>query len=147
MPEVSLRRLSGALGLLRGGLIKKAEAVTPEDVAYGHFQRTKPCYARYIAGAFYLKGILKKNDVILARKPDMVSLVTGGYAVRFPFTDDDGAMERFIEKNGVTYIIADTCYEEARRFLLPFISRRKDRFQTLFDDSNGTALLRYEGKG
>lgn len=146
LPTAAVKRLSGGLGLLRDGLVKKAEAVSPEDVAYGHFLKTKPCYAGYIAGAFYLKGILRKDDVVLARKPDMVSLVTGGYAVRFPYTADDGAMEKFIEENGVTFILVDACYEETRRFLAPFISKRRDRFHTLSDDANGTALLRYTGK-
>ena len=106
LPAAAGKRLSATFGLLRDGLIKKNEAPTPEDVAYGHFLKAKPCYAAYIAGAFYLKGILRQNDVVLARKPDMVSLVTGGYAVRFPFTADEGAMERFMEENGVTYILA-----------------------------------------
>ncbi len=107
----------------------------------GNYSLTAPCYDNYIDTAFELKPVLRPGEVIMTRKPEIISLITGGYAVRFPFTKKDGAVLDFIERNKVRYVLLDGCYAEGLKYVVPVIRANEGRFTMLLKKSDGTALL------
>ena len=89
-----------------------------------------------------MRSEMAHGEVIAARKPEVVALITGGHAVKFPFTNDHSAMDRFVEEGGVDYLLLDSCYPESKEFLTPYVASRPERFKPLLDDKKGTAIFK-----
>lgn len=109
----------------------------------GSFDMTAPCYNNYLAAAMELKKVLVPGDVVMARKPEIVSLITGGYAVRFPYTRDGAAMLSFMERAGVVYVLLDGCFKEAGEYVVPVVLANEERFIVLLSERDGTAVLKF----
>lgn len=146
-PAEMAKRGYAAAGILAGNAAKRIDGVTPESMAADYFSRNVPCYGQYISAAFELKDISGPQDVAMARKPELIALVTGGYAVRFPFTEKKEEVLRFIEEKGVSYVVMDACWAEGARYIKPAVDENPGRFERVFDDSKGTALYRYRRRG
>lgn len=141
-PYEAAARTGHALVNPAGGWGKRVEAPAPGAFALDWFERNLPCYAHYMEGAFFLRSEMAQGEVIAARKPEVVALITGGYAVRFPFTNDHSAMHRFVEEGGVDYLLLDSCYPESKEFLLPYMASRPERFKPLPYGKKDTAIFK-----
>lgn len=141
-PYEAAARADAALVKLAGSYGKRVEAPAPGAFALDWFERNLPCYTHYMEGAFFLRSEMAQGEVIAARKPEVVALITGGRAVRFPFTNDHSAMHRFVEEGGVDYLLLDSCYPESKDFLLPYIVSRPERFKPLPFGKKDTAIFK-----
>lgn len=144
LPHEAFKRVKAVVAGLNG-FTERVDSFSPEAAGVDAFKKSAPCYSRYLSYAFDLKTAIKPHEVVMARKPEIVSLITGGFAVRFPFTGNSDAMLEFIEKNKVGYIIIDQCYPEAQKYLVPAILSRPESFNVVLDDSKGTIVLKYLG--
>jgi hypothetical protein len=82
----------------------------------------------------------------MTRKPELTSLITGSYAVKFPFTEDREVILRFVEKNGVDFVLIDGCFIETRKYLLPFVNENRENFKAYRADGKDTGILSYGGR-
>ncbi|MDP2689596.1 MAG: glycosyltransferase family 39 protein [Deltaproteobacteria bacterium] len=138
-PEAAKRSVAAAASLPRH-LAEKSPALPVE--ALGSFYRTAPCWDNYMLASLKLREAAGPDDVVLARKPEIVSLITGGYAARFPYTRDGAAMLRFMEDMKISYVLIDGCYREAGEYVVPVILANGERFTVLLNERDGTAILR-----
>lgn len=100
------------------------------------------CYRRYTDTAFEVRDVLNSDDIVMTRKPEVVSLITGGYALRFPFSKDKVKIGDFITEKSVDYILLDTCNPEGREYLVPYIIENSSRFLVLSSGPAGAELLK-----
>jgi hypothetical protein len=122
------------------------EGLRPDAVLRGAFKETRPCYYDYMLSAHMLKRLSAPEDVIMTRKPELTSLITGSYAVKFPFTEDRKSILRFVEENGVDFVLIDGCFMETRRYLLPFVNENRENFKAYRADGKDTGILSYGGR-
>jgi hypothetical protein len=146
MPGTAVKRISRSVNLLKTDFFLSADEVRPETVLGGDFKETSPCYHDYLRSAYLLKELSGPGDVILTRKPELTALLTGRYALKFPFTDNTKALMRFIEGNGVDHILLDGCYFETRQYLVPFVNEYSERFKMWTADGRDTGILSYMGR-
>lgn len=144
-PAEMAKRVYAAAGILAANAGKRIEVITPESMAMGYFGKNVPCYRQYLEAVFELKKQLGPEDVAIARKPELIALVTGGYAVRFPFTQNKEEVLRFMEEKRVRYVVLDACYAEGARYIKPVVDENPGMFERVFDDLKGTAVYRYQG--
>lgn len=76
------------------------------------------------------------------RKPEATYIVGGRNTVRFPYTGNSDAMDGFIERMGVDYVLLDSCYAEVEEYVLPYVLARPNRFSVVLNDENGTIILK-----
>jgi hypothetical protein len=135
-------KLSGSVSLLKRDLSSRYDEVRPETVLKGVFLKTRPCYYDYMLNAHILKELSRPGDLILTRKPELVALITGSYAMKFPYTDDGKVLMKFIDDKGVDYILLDGCFDETRKFLIPFVEKYSDRFSVWVHEDKNTGILK-----
>lgn len=140
-------RLAGGGRTIKANLLKKIDVLTPEAASAKYFEGFAPCYANYIYASEYLGRVMSPEGVVMTRKPEIAYLVSGRYAVRFPYTSDRSTMEAFVEKAGVTHVMFDACYPEAGTYVKPYIEAHADEYATVADDTRGTVILRRIKKG
>lgn len=122
---------------------RKIERIEPAAFeASSSYKEYGECYKRYTDTAFEMRDVLNSDDIIMARKPEVVSLITGGYALRFPFTKDKEKTGAFITAKGVDYILLDTCNPEGREYLVPYIIENSSKFSVLSSGPAGAELLK-----
>lgn len=141
LTPVAAQRFFSVAAALPARLLKSEPELTPRSL--GNFDRTAPCYNNYLSASFQLKKVLAPEDVVLARKPEIVSLITGGYSVRFPYTHDGKAMLSFMERSGVSYVLLDGCFKEAGEYVVPVVLDNEERFTLLLKERDGTAILKF----
>jgi hypothetical protein len=134
-----------SMGLLSANLFKRVERVELDVMTNEYFKTEVPCYHQYLHAAHTIGEISGPGEVIMARKPGVAALVSGRHALRFPYTRDKAMMLKFIEDNGVVYILLDGCYEETENYLVPFLEENTDRFSVwMHEDNTGILKLKVE---
>ncbi len=146
IPAKAAERVAHSAVLLKRDLFVPAEGLRPDAVLRGAFKETRPCYYDYMLSAHMLKRLSAPEDVIMTRKPELTSLITGSYAVKFPFTEDRKSILRFVEKNGVDFVLIDGCFMETRKYLLPFVNENRENFKAFRADGKDTGILSYGGR-
>ncbi|MFQ5465148.1 MAG: glycosyltransferase family 39 protein [Thermodesulfobacteriota bacterium] len=144
-PTAAQRVLYGALAAKRD-FSGRIEDVTPAAMGADYFAGHVPCFASYLRAAEYLGGVMGPGDVVVTRKPEAVHLVSGRYSVRFPYTGDTLAMDRFMNAVGAGYVLLDACYPESSMYMVPYVLERGNRFGIVYDDGKGTVLLKVLGR-
>lgn len=139
LPSAAIERLEFVMNEFSENIARRVDYLTPEALV-ADFAEKSPCYRQYMMTAYYLRAGMNGNEVIMTRKPEIVSLITGGYAVRFPFTQKADEMLRFMEEKKVAYVLVDGCYHEAGLYLRPFMDARPEMFKVLTEDTKGTLL-------
>jgi hypothetical protein len=132
-----------SMNLLSTNLFKRVERVELDVVTTEYFRKEVSCYHQYLESASLLGEISDPGEVIMTRKPEVVSLITERYAVNFPYSADREAMMKFMEDNGVNYILLDGCYEETGKYLIPFLQENTDRFSVWMHDDGYTGILKF----
>lgn len=127
-----------------GRIFEKVSRPVLADIGVGRFRESAPCYFDYLHAIDLMNGRVSENDVLTARKPEIVYLMTGKPVVRFPYTKDLGLMEKFMLDKGVTHLLIDSCYGETEDFLRPFVLSRPEGFILMLSDNKGTALLKVQ---
>ncbi|HHL39485.1 MAG TPA: hypothetical protein ENJ37_03160 [Deltaproteobacteria bacterium] len=135
-------KLARSASLLAGELATRRERMGIEDVAVRSPSGALRCYDSYFSLAASLDGLVPADGVILTRKPELVSLLSGRLAVRYPFTRRAELFDDFVERASVTHILVDGCYKGTRRFVYPFLARERRRLELLRSDDSGAALIR-----
>lgn len=125
---VAFRQIKRSSSILGKNLFKRIESVELSSASSLYFEREVPCYHQYLKGAKTLTLASGPNDVIMTRKPEVIALVSGRKALRFPFSLDEKLIFGFMEDNGVTHILLDSCYSETRKYILPIVNKYKDKF-------------------
>ena len=146
-PVDAVGRVYSVVRTLPARLGERATELDPGSLELDVYAKTHPCYGYYLKAALYLKETMAPGELVMTRKPEIAALVTGGYAVRFPFTKDHDLMESFMEDLGVDYVLLDACRKEGRMYLAPFIEARNADFSLLRRDVGSTVVLRYRGGG
>jgi len=144
LTPAAVKRVASVLASMPSNLSNRSPELTPRLL--GDFSKTAPCYNTYLAAAIELRKVLAPGDVVMTRKPEIVSLITGGYAVRFPFTSNEDIMMEFMEKSKVAYVLLDGCFKEAGEYVVPVVMARKERFTVLLNGQDGTAVLKLARK-
>ncbi|MFQ5735251.1 MAG: hypothetical protein ACE5GY_00125 [Thermodesulfobacteriota bacterium] len=146
--DVLTPRAAGRFLRVAGTMPARLAAVSaepaPDALGAGYFAKSVPCYGNYLSAAERLKAMTGPADVIMTRKPELVSLITGGFAVRFPYTADGAAMLGFMDDMKVSYILLDGCYREAGEYVAPVILGNEGRFTVLSNERDGTAIVRFK---
>jgi 4-amino-4-deoxy-L-arabinose transferase-like glycosyltransferase len=145
-PPTLIERVQTKKGLVSTHLFKRVDEVELDTMTTEHFTREIPCFHDYIESAFLLGGISGPNDVIIARKPELVYIITGSHAVNFPFTGDREVILELIEAKGVDYVLLDRCFVETEKYLLPFINEHPESFKPYLAGGKDTDILIYTGR-
>ncbi|MDO8425961.1 MAG: hypothetical protein Q7T24_00420, partial [Deltaproteobacteria bacterium] len=144
LPSTAIKRLESVRSAFSENLTKRFDFLTPEMLAADYFAKKAPCYRQYMMTAYYLRAGMNSDEVIMTRKPEIISLITGGYALRFPFTNNPDEMLGFIKDRKVDYILVDGCYPEAELYVSPFIDSHPELFKVMTEDTKGTLLVQYK---
>ncbi|MBI5492187.1 MAG: glycosyltransferase family 39 protein [Deltaproteobacteria bacterium] len=139
-PQTAFKRLQSVGRAFSENIAKRVDYLTPETLAADYFAKKSPCYRQYMMTAYYLRAGMNSNEVIMTRKPEMVSLITGGYAVRFPFTNNADEMLGFMKEKKVAYVLVDGCFAEAGLYVRPFMDAHPEMFKVMTEDTKGTLL-------
>jgi hypothetical protein len=142
----AVERVSRSVMLVKRDINTRVDGVRPESVLREALKETSTCYYNYLASSFTLRAIIRPGEVIMTRKPEVVALITESYALRFPFTAKTEEFKKFIDDRGVDYILLDGCYDETRRFLIPFVEENSDMFSVWMYEGKNTGILKVEGK-
>lgn len=140
-PPALIKNISNSIGQFQD-LGQKIENPAPELFAMDYFEANSPCYSHYLSRAFSLKGKLTTGNVVLTRKPEVISLITGNPAVKFPFTNDNEKIKTLMENYHVDYVLLDSCYPEAKEFMMPYVSQNQNQFEVIPTDFRDTLLLK-----
>jgi 4-amino-4-deoxy-L-arabinose transferase-like glycosyltransferase len=146
MPQEAARKVSRSVGLVKSDLFTRVEEVEQNAVLREYLLKTSPCYYSYIATAFFLRDVTRPGDVIMTRKPEITALITGRYAIKFPYTTDESVMFNLIEGQGVDFVLLDGCYDETREYLIPFVERHDEKFLVWMSEGRHTGILKLKGK-
>ncbi len=122
-------RIHSSISLLGENLFKRYEALPPTAFAGQEMAGLPSCFREYILGSYYLGTIMRPGDVAASRKPWLTALITGGYALKFPFTPEREKMLEFFRERKIGYVLADECYRETRDYLIPFMRKYADLFE------------------
>jgi len=122
-------RVHASTELLAGNLFRRFEGVDAEAVPTSALAGVRPCFAHYISSSYYLKSILRPDEVATGRKPWLTSLITGGYVLRFPFTADREKMLDFFIKQKIKYVVLDGCNRETHDYMVPFMKKYRKFFE------------------
>lgn len=142
-PSFIAKRFEAVSGLIARDLGRKIERIEPAAFeSSSSYEEYGECYQRYTDTAFEMRDVLNPDDMVMTRKPEVVSLITGGYALRFPFTKDKEKTGAFIAEKGVDYILLDTCNPEGREYLVPYIIENSSKFSVLSSGPAGAELLK-----
>lgn len=142
-PSFIAKRYGAVSGLIARDFGRKIERIEPAAFGAGTSnEEYGECYRRYTDTAFEMRDVLNPDDIVMTRKPEVVSLITGGYALRFPFTKDKERTGAFIAEKGVDYILLDTCNPEGREYLVPYIIENSSKFSVLSSGPAGAELLK-----
>ncbi len=143
LPSFVAKRFEAVSGLIARDFGRKIERIEPAAFeSSSSYEEYGECYQRYTATAFEMRDVLNPDDIVMTRKPEVVSLITGGYALRFPFTKDKEKTGAFIAEKGVDYILLDTCNPEGREYLVPYIIENSSKFTVLSAGPAGAELLK-----
>lgn len=134
--------LRSSTEILSANLFKRVDKVGLEMVTGEYFMNEVPCYHKYLERAHITGEISASGEVIMARKPEVAAIVSGRHAVGFPFSSDTSKIFDVFNVMGVDYIVLDSCYEETRKYLPPFITEHIDMFEVWRDDDGDMAILR-----
>ncbi len=140
-PSAAIKRLESVRAAFSENIARRVDYLTPEALAADYFAEKSPCYRQYMMTAYYLRAGMNSNEVIMTRKPEIVSLITGGYAVRFPFTNNADEMLGFMKEKKVAYVLVDGCFPEAGLYLKPFMDAHPEMFKVMTEDTKGTLLV------
>jgi hypothetical protein len=146
-PPFFLERVSSLARRVPEYLSGGFDPVTPESMATAHFKGGMPCYERYLLDSFRLRDVLGPGDVVMARKPEVTAIITGGKTVRYPYTADADGMRGFMDHMGVTYVLADGCFMETEKYLKPFMAADRSSFEAVPDAAGGASIFRYRASG
>ncbi len=133
----ALRQIVRSSFILKENLFKRVESVELGSASTPFFELYVPCYHRYLKGAKRLAIASGPGDIIMTRKPEVVSLVSGRYAIRFPYSSNEKLILGFMEENGVTHILLDNCYKETKKYVLPVTEKYNEKF-TVWLAADGT---------
>jgi hypothetical protein len=129
MPPASVESFKGALSALVGNYDRKFETAEYPVMTSETIKSSAPCYDRYLSAAVLLRRAMNADDLVMTRKPEVVSIISGRHAVRFPYTPDRAEMAAFVKRAGVTHVMLDGCYDETRRYLAPYAEERGSGFE------------------
>jgi hypothetical protein len=130
-------KTESSFAIIGENFFKRADSVELESVNVPIFRNYVPCYDYYLKGAEMLTFASGPKDVIMTRKPEVVSLISGRYAMRFPYTPKEELIFEFIKNYGVTHILLDNCYAETKNYIFPIAEKHKDKF-TVWVAPDGT---------
>jgi hypothetical protein len=131
------RQIVRSASVLGANLFTRVDTVELDQVTTGFFMKYVPCYHNYLEGAALLRAASAPGDIVMTRKPEVVSLLSGRRTVRFPFITDEHAFFKFVELNKVTHILLDNCYKETKRYVLPVTEKYGERF-TIWVTADGS---------
>jgi 4-amino-4-deoxy-L-arabinose transferase-like glycosyltransferase len=134
--------LRSSTEILSANLFKRVDKVELDMVTSEYFMNEVPCYHKYLERAHIVGEISVSGEVIMARKPEMAAIVSGRHSVGFPFSSDTSKIYDVFNVMGVDYIVLDSCYEETREYLAPFITEHIELFEVWRDDDGDMAILR-----
>jgi hypothetical protein len=126
-------RIHESTVILRKDIFKKYDTVSAGVVLKPGMTAIYPCMVRYIYSSYFLKSILRHGEVATTRKPWLTALITGGYVLKYPFTNNPEKMLQFFIREKIDYVIVDGCYQETRNYIIPFIRKYRKRFETTND--------------
>jgi hypothetical protein len=124
----ALRQIVRSSAIVGENIFKRVESVELTSASTPYFERFLPCYHQYLKGAKTLTLASGPDDIIMTRKPEVVSLISGRKVIRFPYSTNEKTLFRFMEDNKVTHILLDNCYSETKRYLVPVTEKYKERF-------------------
>jgi 4-amino-4-deoxy-L-arabinose transferase-like glycosyltransferase len=145
-PPTLIERVRTTTGLVSDHLFKRVDEAELHTMTTEHFTREIPCFHDYIESAFLLGGISEPDDIIIARKPELVYIITGSHAVNFPFTGKSEVLIEHFEAKGVDYVLLDRCFVETGKYLLPFINEHPESFKPYLAGGKDTDILIYTGR-
>ena len=139
----ALKRIVRSSFILKENFFKRVEVVELKNVTTPFFEHYVPCYHRYLEGAKRLAIATGPDDIVMTRKPEVVSLLSGRYAMRFPYSSNEKLILEFMEENGVNHILLDTCYKETKKYIFPLTEKyNKDFTVWLAADGTHTGIVR-----
>ena len=115
----ALRQIVRSYAILGENIFKRIESVELASASTPYFERYLPCYHQYLKGAKTLTLASGPDDIIMTRKPEVVSLISGRKVIRFPYSSNEKTLFRFMEDNKVTHILLDNCYSETKKYIVP----------------------------
>jgi 4-amino-4-deoxy-L-arabinose transferase-like glycosyltransferase len=82
-------------------------------------------WTRYLQGAAWLSQHTPAGSVLMARKPDVLYLLTGHPTVEYPYTQDGAILMSTLHANHVSYILEDgfTWTRTSETYLAPAMSQ------------------------
>ncbi|MBI5233566.1 MAG: glycosyltransferase family 39 protein [Deltaproteobacteria bacterium] len=142
-PDAVFQKAKVSTELLSADLLKRKADVSPWSIGLEYFGAV-PCYQRYLISSYMLKESMDKDDVVITRKPDLVRLISGRFAKRFPYTLDRKDMEDLLRQKEATHILSDSCYPETERYLMPYLNENPERFERISSRDIGDEKLRID---
>ncbi len=127
-PPSAFKQIVRSSSIVGENIGKRVDVVELESATTPFFERYVPCYHRYLKGAKTLTMASGPEDIIMTRKPEIVSLISGRRVIRFPYSSNEKTIFEFIEEKKVTHILLDSCYKETRRYVLPITEKYKEKF-------------------
>lgn len=122
-------RVHNSLVLLRDNSFKKFETIGDGAISISTANGLRPCFKHYILSSYFLRSIIGPGDVTTARKATLTALITGGYVLKFPFTNNREKMLDFFIRKKITYVLTDGCYGETYNYMIPFMKKYKNLFE------------------
>jgi hypothetical protein len=86
----------------------------------------------YKAAGLWLKGHSGPGDIIIARKPTILSFYSGRKSIVYPYSYDTGEVWRTIVDNHAKYIVVDDITQQTLQFLVPAIMMHKKNIKPVY---------------
>jgi hypothetical protein len=102
-----------------------------------------PEWTRWLESVAWLNANTPPSAVILARKPDMLYLLSGHPTVEYPYSQDGNVLLSTLETNGVTFILEDsfTWTKTTEIYLAPAMLSRSAAFHLAFETAAPTTRV------
>lgn len=151
-----LEALLWIFGIVRGRLSGRPRLALVVLLAYGllaafnagllarQAARYPPEWDAYFRAAHWIRDHAPAGEIVLDRKPAMLTFVSGHPAVAFPRESDPDRLLAWMEQRGVALIVVPSLpYDDIQRILIPAIQARQARFEPLYEiDEPYTVVLR-----
>ena len=103
-----------------------------------------PNWNNYFTAANWANRNISEDDVVCCRKPELFSLFSNRYTVRYAFSTDAAHVINRMEEKSVDYVVIDQLgFSSTPRYLVPAVRAYPNRFATVLHLKNpDTFILR-----